>query len=524
MSTTETPPPQAPVQPGPPERRCPRCGSTLATDQEWCLNCGAAAETEVVEARGWRVPLYLGGGLVALAVIGVILAIVALASRNDVVAIPTRRRRLRRRLRPGRRRRRWPRPRRCRARRRTRTPRRPCRRTRTRPRRSRRTRTPPLRPRTPRRPSRRRPRPRRRTGTGSTFPDWSGADGDYTIIIESAKSRSQAETVAQQAQDAGMADVGILDSSSYSSLNGGYQVVFTGVYTSKSDAEDALSSAPTSSRTRTCGRSRPRRRASTTLRGAHPPAAPAGGLDVLRVRRGLIHQHRHQRGHRLAQGAEVVAALEHEPQRRADPVGARRSDAAIPANPASLTRQVASGSSRWASKPALTSTSSGSHDRISPHATCSTSERYAASPLPPGTGRFTVYPTRAGAHVGLRPGPRIQRRLVDRHEQDIGVRVEDVVGAVAVVDVPVDDHHPREPVRSRGAPRGDRDVVEEAEPHPPRGLGVVPGRAQRAHARRRLAAQQRVDQPHGPAARPQRGPRCRGPRTCRRRSRRPHER
>src|SRR3954471_7348305 len=82
----ETPPPETPVQPGPPERRCPRCGSNLATDQEWCLNCGAAAGTEVVEARGWRVPLYLGGGLAALAVIGVILAIVALTSRNDVVA------------------------------------------------------------------------------------------------------------------------------------------------------------------------------------------------------------------------------------------------------------------------------------------------------------------------------------------------------------------------------------------------------------------------------------------------------
>src|SRR3954451_14580850 len=82
----ETPPPETPVELGPPERRCPRCGSNLATDQEWCLHCGAADGTEVVEARGWRVPLYLGGGLAALAVIGVILAIIALASRNDVVA------------------------------------------------------------------------------------------------------------------------------------------------------------------------------------------------------------------------------------------------------------------------------------------------------------------------------------------------------------------------------------------------------------------------------------------------------
>ena len=90
MSTMETPPPETPVQPGPPERRCPRCGSIMAPDQEWCLNCGAAAGTEVVEARAWRVPLYLGGGLAALAAIGVILAIVALASRNDeVTGTPT---------------------------------------------------------------------------------------------------------------------------------------------------------------------------------------------------------------------------------------------------------------------------------------------------------------------------------------------------------------------------------------------------------------------------------------------------
>src|SRR5689334_1180693 len=86
MSTMETPPPETPMQPGPAERRCPRCGSALAPEQEWCLHCGAAAGTEVVEASGWKVPLYLGGGLAALAVIGVILAIVALASRNDVVA------------------------------------------------------------------------------------------------------------------------------------------------------------------------------------------------------------------------------------------------------------------------------------------------------------------------------------------------------------------------------------------------------------------------------------------------------
>src|SRR3954466_11456031 len=92
MSTMQSPPPDAPVPAGPPERRCPRCGSTMAPDQEWCLACGAAAGTEVVEAEGWRVPLYLGGGLVALAIIGVILAIVALSNQKEdgtATATPT---------------------------------------------------------------------------------------------------------------------------------------------------------------------------------------------------------------------------------------------------------------------------------------------------------------------------------------------------------------------------------------------------------------------------------------------------
>lgn len=240
MSTMETPPPETPVQPGPPERRCPRCGSALAADQEWCLNCGAAAGTEVVEARGWRVPLYLGGGLAALAVIGVILAIVALASRNDVVAgnptptptpaasVPPGGTATAPPLATG-----TPLPTTTADPNATTTPDPNA------------TTTPdPNATPTPTETTTPEPTPTEDPSTtGSSFPGWSGADGDYTIIVESATTLEQAEKAAQKAQDAGLSDVGILDSSNYSSLNGGYQVVFTGVYTSKSDAEDALSSA-----------------------------------------------------------------------------------------------------------------------------------------------------------------------------------------------------------------------------------------------------------------------------------------
>jgi septal ring-binding cell division protein DamX len=242
MSTTETPPPPDTPVAGPLERRCPRCGSALAADQEWCLNCGAAAGTEVVEPRGWRVPLYLGGGLLALAIIGVILAIVALTDRNDVVAgNPTPTPSPAASVPPGA----------------TPTP------------------SPPLATETPlpsvtadpnatptvspdpnatvsptatataTESSTPEPTPTEDpgttdSGTGSTFPGWTGADGDYTIIIESSKTQSGAEKVAQKAQDGGLPDVGVLKSDDYSSLNGGYYVVFTGTYSSKSDAEDAL--------------------------------------------------------------------------------------------------------------------------------------------------------------------------------------------------------------------------------------------------------------------------------------------
>ncbi len=214
MSTMETPPPDETVPAGPPERRCPRCGSVLAPDQEWCLACGAAADTEVVEARGWRVPLYLGGGLAALAVIGVVLAILALANQKEeqpgqganpspsaVAPLPT-----------------------------SAAP----------------TATTPLETITPV-PSETAtptetvtPDPSPTVEGGSTtFPGWTGQDGDYTVILKSSSSQSSAESFAQEAQDAGQT-VGILNSDDYSSLNSGYWVVFSGNYATEDEAESAL--------------------------------------------------------------------------------------------------------------------------------------------------------------------------------------------------------------------------------------------------------------------------------------------
>jgi cytoskeletal protein RodZ len=234
VSTMETPPPppDMSVPPAPLERRCPRCGSTLAPDQEWCLACGAAADTEVVEARGWRVPLYLGGGLAALAVLGVILAIVALASRNDEVtptatpvasAVP-----------PG------PTPAPSTAPLATQTP---LPSTTASPDPSATVSPDPSATASPDPSATATPEPTTPPGgTATTFPDWSGTDG-WTVIIESSKTQSGAEKVASEAESGGLSGVGILDSSQHSSLNGGYHVVFVSEYTTKKDAEAALSDA-----------------------------------------------------------------------------------------------------------------------------------------------------------------------------------------------------------------------------------------------------------------------------------------
>ncbi|MDA0142245.1 SPOR domain-containing protein [Solirubrobacter deserti] len=184
----------------------------------------------MVESRGWRVPIYLGGGLVALAILGVILAIAALSNQEQQTAgnptpspgasaappaatptispIPTS---------PSV----TPSP----------------------------TADPGLTPEasptedptteiTPEPTVEPSPEPDPDPGSG-TFESWTGGDGDYTIIIESADNLSRAEEVAQEAQDKGLT-VGILNSDDYSNLNGGYQVVFSGTYSSESEAEDAL--------------------------------------------------------------------------------------------------------------------------------------------------------------------------------------------------------------------------------------------------------------------------------------------
>ena len=75
---------------------------------------------------------------------------------------------------------------------------------------------------------------------------WPAGRSGYTVILESiptSSGRSLAVARAREASRAGLPQVGVLESSRYSSLHPGYYVVFSGIYASSSQAERGRSSA-----------------------------------------------------------------------------------------------------------------------------------------------------------------------------------------------------------------------------------------------------------------------------------------
>jgi hypothetical protein len=75
---------------------------------------------------------------------------------------------------------------------------------------------------------------------------WPAGQSGYTVVLESlpvSSGRSLALERARAASRAGLPEVGVLDSSSFSSLHPGYYVVFSGVYSSRSEAEQGRTAA-----------------------------------------------------------------------------------------------------------------------------------------------------------------------------------------------------------------------------------------------------------------------------------------
>jgi hypothetical protein len=75
---------------------------------------------------------------------------------------------------------------------------------------------------------------------------WPAGRSGWTVVLESiptSAGRSLAVARARDASRDGLPEVGVLDSSLYSSLHPGYYVVFSGVYSSRGAAERARTAA-----------------------------------------------------------------------------------------------------------------------------------------------------------------------------------------------------------------------------------------------------------------------------------------
>jgi septal ring-binding cell division protein DamX len=83
--------------------------------------------------------------------------------------------------------------------------------------------------------------PPARGGTAATpeISDWPAGKTGYTVVLESASSRSAAAARAKDLAGKGV-PVGVLDSSGYASLTPDRFVVFSGQYASREEARVAL--------------------------------------------------------------------------------------------------------------------------------------------------------------------------------------------------------------------------------------------------------------------------------------------
>jgi hypothetical protein len=81
--------------------------------------------------------------------------------------------------------------------------------------------------------------------TSTTLTEWTRPDG-YTLVLASVpkdNGRASAVEVAKRALSQGLPSVGILDSKDFAGLHPGYFVVFSGVYSSDSEAAQHISDA-----------------------------------------------------------------------------------------------------------------------------------------------------------------------------------------------------------------------------------------------------------------------------------------
>jgi hypothetical protein len=196
VTATETPTPAAPEEA---PRHCPRCGTPLTPQQDWCLSCGADVGSRIAAAPSWRGPVALVAGLLVVAAAALILALVELAGDAEQVTQQP----------PGQ--------------------------------------TPSAAP-TAAAPTATAtagattiPPATSEGGPGTTpeIADWPEGKDAWTVVLESAQTRQAAEARANELAGQGI-PVGILNSDGYSSLEPGHWIVFSGQYDSRRAANQAL--------------------------------------------------------------------------------------------------------------------------------------------------------------------------------------------------------------------------------------------------------------------------------------------
>jgi hypothetical protein len=213
-------PPQEPE--APPQPQCPRCGTPHAPNQEYCLECGLRLPIEATGVvarlnRGWRrrVGWYPGDwiwpSLLALVIAALAGAGAAAFVSHDKTATPYV--------------------------------------TRTSPAATVKTSIAPPETTTATtgKPAKKRTKPKKRTAPAAqALKVWPAGEAGYTVVLQSlpaTNGRAFALAQARAAQHSGVTDVGILDSSHYSSLHPGYYVLFSGVYSSFDDANTGANGA-----------------------------------------------------------------------------------------------------------------------------------------------------------------------------------------------------------------------------------------------------------------------------------------
>lgn len=82
MSVPPTEPPAGTIA-------CPRCGAPVGPAQDWCLECGAAARTQLAPTPNWRLPVLVVAVIVVLAGAGLAGAFVALTADDDATPSAT---------------------------------------------------------------------------------------------------------------------------------------------------------------------------------------------------------------------------------------------------------------------------------------------------------------------------------------------------------------------------------------------------------------------------------------------------